>query len=151
MRFLFVDRIVDLDPGRSIQAVKNVSASEDYFVDHFPGAPIMPGALILESFIQASLLMLGAGNDFAAQPLLTRVRRAAFKRLVCPGDRMTVRCETDDRQVVRAAATVDGQPVATAILEFQRGPALPPDHPLRALYDTLRLDLSALVGEGGPA
>ena len=151
VRFVFVDRIVELAPGRSIRAVKNVSASEDFFADHFPGAPIMPGALILETFIQAGLLMLGAADGFGSQPVVRRVRRAAFKRLVRPGDQLTIRCESDEGQTVRASAHVDGRQVATAVIEFEPGPALPADNPLRRLHDVLRLDLGAVSAEGGLA
>ena len=58
MRFVFVDRIVALDVGRSIETVKNVSASEDIFTDHFPDHPVFPGALIVESFEQAAQLLI---------------------------------------------------------------------------------------------
>lgn len=149
MRFFFVDRIVGLDAGRSIQTVKNVSTSEDFFTDHFPGAPIMPGALILECFIQSSMLMLGAADGFESRPVVTRVRRVAFSHLVRPGDQLAVRCESSDQRVVRAFATVNGRQVATAVMEFERGPALPPDNALRAFHDTLRLPLSALAPEVG--
>jgi len=151
MRFVLVDRIVDLAPGKSIQTIKNVSASEDYFADHFPGVPIMPGALILECFIQSAMLMLGVADDFGRRSIVRRVRRAAFRQLVRPGDRLIVRCETDDRRLVRAAATVDGHAVATAVIEFEPGPALPVDNPVRALYDGLRVDPNALAGRVGHA
>ncbi len=151
MRFVLVDRVVDLAPGDSIQTLKNVSASEDYFADHFPGAPIMPGALILECFIQSAMLMLGAVDDFGHQPIVRRIRRAAFKQFVRPGDQLIVRCDTDDRQVVRAAAMVEGRAVATAVIEFERGPALPADNPVRAFYDGLRVDPDVLVSADSPS
>ena len=140
MRFIFVDRVVDLTPGKSIHTVKNVAASEDYFADHFPGMPVMPGALILECFIQSAMLMLGTVDEFASRPTVRRIGRAAFKHVVRPGDRLTVRCESDAQWVVQARATVDDRMVATATMEFERAPALPADNPLRLLYEMLRRD-----------
>lgn len=145
MRFIFVDRIVALAPGKSIQTIKSVSASEDYFVDHFPEMPIMPGALILECFIQSAMLMFGAADDFESRPTVSRVRRASFKRFVRPGDQLIVRCEADDRWVVQASASVDGPALATAVIEFNRGPALPAANPLRSLYHALRRDPNDLA------
>lgn len=146
MRFIFVDRIADLAPGRSIRTIKSVSASEDYFVDHFPGVPIMPGALILECFIQSAMLMFGAADDFGSRPMVSRVRRASFKRFVRPGDQLMVRCDADDRWVVQASATVEGQELATAVIEFGRGSALPAENGLHSLYDVLRRDPNELAG-----
>ena len=140
MRFIFVDRISDLVVGRSIQTVKSVSAREDYFADHFPGMPVMPGALILECFVQSAMLMLGAADDFGSQPTVKHIRSATFRRFVRPGDQLAVRCDADDRWVVRARATVGEQTVATAVLEFERGRSLSASNPLRALYDVCRLD-----------
>ncbi len=151
MRFVLVDRVVDLAPGGSIQTLKNVSASEDYFADHFPGVPIMPGALILECFIQSAMLMLGAVDDFGHRPIVRRIRRAAFKRLVRPGDQLIVRCDADDRQVVRAAAMVDGRAVATAVIDFEYVPAPPGENPLRLLYEELRADPDVLVSADSPS
>jgi 3-hydroxyacyl-[acyl-carrier-protein] dehydratase len=140
VRFVFVDRIVELQPGASIETLKSVAASEDYFADHFPGFPVMPGALVLESMVQSAALMLGAADGFAAEPRLAAVRRAAFRRMVRPGDRLTVRCEAGPDGVVRARAEAEGRIAATALLEFERGGALAADHPLRALWEALRAD-----------
>lgn len=145
MRFVFIDRIVNLDPGKAISTIKNVSASEDYFADHFPGMPIMPGALILECFFQSAILMLGAADDFAIRPLVARVRRAAFRQFVRPGDQLTVRCEVDGRGQVQARGMVHGRTVATAVIDFARGPALPRENSLRAFYEGLCADPSSLV------
>lgn len=151
MRFVFVDRILDLAPGMSIHTVKNVSASEDYFADHFPGMPIMPGVLILECFIQSALLMLGAVDEFASRPVVRRIRRAAFRHVVRPGDRLTVRCESDGRGVVHARAAVGDRIVATAVMQFEREPARSADNALRSLYQVLRLDPDELAARMSPA
>jgi hypothetical protein len=92
VRFLFVDRIVTLEPGRSIETLKNVSTSEDVFEDHFPGYPILPGAMVVEAFEQASQLLIGVSHDFTRTGHLRAVRRGAFRHFVRPGDQLRVRC-----------------------------------------------------------
>jgi 3-hydroxyacyl-[acyl-carrier-protein] dehydratase len=91
MRFLLLDRVTSWAPGRHAEAVKNVSLTEDFFDDHFPLRPIMPGSLILEGLAQLSGLLLeetmrARGVDVKA--LMSRVERAAFRRPVRPGDRL---------------------------------------------------------------
>jgi len=54
--FLLVDRVIECDPGKSIKAIKNVTFNEPFFIGHFPGHPIMPGVLIIESLAQASAI-----------------------------------------------------------------------------------------------
>ena len=99
-----------------------MSATDDVFDDHFPGFPILPGALIVETFEQASQLLIGASHDYARVGRLTRVRRASFRHFVRPGDQLRVRCErtasADDAWTMSVAADVDGRRVASAVLEF---------------------------------
>ena len=122
MRFVFVDRLVALDVGRSIETLKNVSATEDIFTDHFPGHPVFPGALIVESFEQAAQLLVAQTYGFARLGRLERLSRVAFRHLVRPGDQLVVRCERRDTDetawTVAATARVAGRTVATALLVF---------------------------------
>lgn len=130
MRFLFVDRIVALEPGRSIETLKNVSTSEDVFDDHFPGCPIFPGALVVETFEQASQLLIGASHDFARTGQLRAVRRAAFRHFVRPGDQLRIRSERTggdpDVWTLGVSGEVEGRRVASAVLEFAVVPATGP-------------------------
>ena len=130
MRFLFVDRIIAVEPGRAIETIKNVSATEDMFDDHFPGYPIFPGALVVETFEQASQLLIGLSHDFVRVGALRGVRRAAFRHFVRPGDQLRVRGARgaergrsgpgdDARWAVSATAEVDGRRVASATLDFE--------------------------------
>jgi 3-hydroxyacyl-[acyl-carrier-protein] dehydratase len=158
MRFVFVDRIVALDVGRSIETVKNVSASEDIFTDHFPDHPVFPGALIVESFEQAAQLLIAETYGFARLGRLRRLSRVAFRRLVRPGDTLQVRCERRDADerawTVAATAQVGGRPVATAVLVFAleevaEGPETAERGArLRRLMGTLRDDLFEASGAG---
>ena len=124
---MFVDRITTLDSGRAIETLKNVTATEDVFDDHFPGYPILPGALIVETFEQASQILIGTAHGFTRVGRLRAVQRAAFRHFVRPGDQLRVRCVRtggdDATWVVNASAEVDGRRVASATLDFALAPA----------------------------
>jgi 3-hydroxyacyl-[acyl-carrier-protein] dehydratase len=153
---VFVDRILRLDPGDAIEVVRNVSATEDVFDDHFPGVPLLPGALLVEAFEQAAQLLVAVTHDFARAGRLTRVSRASFRHFVRPGDQVVVACrrkDTDDGHwTIGATAAVGGQTVATAVLDL----AIVSDDPalagrLRELHRTLTVDprrLAAMDGQG---
>jgi UDP-N-acetylglucosamine acyltransferase len=86
-----VDAVTVLEPGRRIVAVKNVTVNEDFFQGHFPGAPVMPGVLMIETLAQAATVLLMNGTDGAAgRAYLRGVDNAKFRRQVAPGDRLTL-------------------------------------------------------------
>ena len=87
---MLVDRITEHEPGRRLSAVKNVTVNEDFFEGHFPGAPLMPAVLMLESWTQAATLLLLHRDDAAAtaRVRLRGVNDAKFRRRVVPGDRL---------------------------------------------------------------
>ena len=120
--FLLVDRVLELDPGRRILALKGVTFNEEFFQGHFPGQPVMPGVLILEAMAQAGgILILPPDGSAAGKAFyLVAVDHAKFRRTVVPGDRLTI-----ELNVIRARgnfsklagrAEVDGQLVAEAEL-----------------------------------
>jgi 3-hydroxyacyl-[acyl-carrier-protein] dehydratase len=85
--FLLVDRVVELIPGVSCKAVKNVSVNEPFFAGHFPGMPTMPGVLILESLAQTgALILLSLEENREKVPYLAGVEKVRFKKPVVPGD-----------------------------------------------------------------
>ncbi|TAK08205.1 beta-hydroxyacyl-ACP dehydratase [bacterium] len=122
MRFILVDRIIGIEKGREGSFLKNVSQSEDYFTDHFPESPIMPGVLILEGFDQAAQFLVGCSHDFTCYPQLKEVLRVAFRHFVIPGDQLQIRLqviqEEGEEMVVKAAAEVNNRIVAEATLRF---------------------------------
>lgn len=88
MRFLLVDRIVEWKPGDSIQGVKNVAMSEDFLEFHFPGHPIMPGALLLEALVQLAGWLEAVSSDYRDWFMLRKVQKCMFYGFVLPGDRV---------------------------------------------------------------
>ena len=129
MRFVFVDRIVELVPARRIETLMRVSGLEDVFADHFPGYPVLPGALVVEAFAQAAQLLIAASRDFAEVGRLRRLARATFRHPVRPGDWLAIGCERaagrDDAWVLEATATVGPHRVAAATLEYTLEAAQP--------------------------
>ena len=95
--FLLVDRVVSVEPGKRIEAYKNVSINEPFFNGHFPDEPIMPGVLIVEALAQAAgILGFVTANKKPADGfiyLLVGTDKARFKRPVVPGDRLMMRAE----------------------------------------------------------
>jgi UDP-N-acetylglucosamine acyltransferase len=116
-----VDAVTAHEPGRRIVAVKNVTVNEEFFQGHFPGTPLMPGVLMIESLSQvATLLIFGAGENGLERAALRGVDHAKFRRQVVPGDRLELEITMGRRRgpLARAGAvaTVDGQLVAEAEL-----------------------------------
>jgi 3-hydroxyacyl-[acyl-carrier-protein] dehydratase len=122
MRFLLVDRIVKLEPGREVIVRKNVSSSEDFFTDHFAGRPVMPGCLILETCDQAARLLLATAADFTRLPSLAGVAQAKFQHFVVPGDTLEVHAVVasagEGTTEVRVTARVEGRRVAQTSLTY---------------------------------
>ncbi len=120
MRFILFDRSVELEKDHRAVLLKNVSQCEDYFTDHFPGFPVVPGSIIMGSFEQGSEILLGASCDFSLCPILKTVSRASFRHFVLPGDQMNIILTIDASSptLIKALAEVNGKRVADARLEF---------------------------------
>jgi UDP-N-acetylglucosamine acyltransferase len=119
---LLIDAVTEHDPGRRIVAVKNVTVNEEFFQGHFPGAPLMPGVLMIETLTQAATILLleTSGDVPIGRVTLRGVENAKFRKQVVPGDQLRVEVSIDRRRgsIVRAkgAASVDEQMVAEAEL-----------------------------------
>jgi UDP-3-O-[3-hydroxymyristoyl] N-acetylglucosamine deacetylase/3-hydroxyacyl-[acyl-carrier-protein] dehydratase len=112
--FLFVDRILELDPGKRAVGIKNVTFDEPFFQGHFPGHPIMPGVLILEAMAQVGGLALLKGRDGGSNMMyFAAADNVRFRRPVKPGDQLRLEVEiiSSRGKLVKAAgkAWVDGQ------------------------------------------
>lgn len=90
MRFILVDHIIELVPGKYIRGVKHIDPGEDYFRDHFPGFPVVPGVLLTEMMAQAAGKCLAAENLDRGKPMLARINVANFKDWVRPGETATI-------------------------------------------------------------
>jgi len=87
--FLLVDRIIELEEGKSAVGIKNVSSNEPYFQGHFPGHPIMPGVLIMEALAQVGAVLILKMPEFAGHlALFAGLDEVKFKRQVIPGDQL---------------------------------------------------------------
>ncbi len=120
--FLLVDRILEIEEGKRVVGLKNVTFNEPFFQGHFPGNPIMPGVLIVEAMAQvgAVLLLRGVPDRHTKLVYFAGIDRAKFRRPVTPGDQ--VRFEVEVLKVrsrsarLKAEAFVDGALVAEAEL-----------------------------------
>ena len=92
--FQMVERVLDVVPGESVTALKNVSVNEPYFMGHFPDEPIMPGVLVIESAAQACSLAIEAdGTDESTIYVLIKVKDFKFVKPIIPGDTMIINCK----------------------------------------------------------
>jgi 3-hydroxyacyl-[acyl-carrier-protein] dehydratase len=118
--FLFVDRIVELIPRERIVGIKQVTINEPFFQGHYPGAPVMPGVLIIEALAQvgAVLVLRELEDRHRRIPLFSGISNAKFRRPVVPGDTLVLEVTAlrvgSRVQKMRGEAKVDGQLVAEA-------------------------------------
>ena len=120
--FLLVDKIISMSE-KEIVGLKNVTYSDHFFKGHFPGNPIMPGVLQIESLAQASgVLFLKHCRDRKKNALLLSVDKAKFRRQVVPGDQLRLEIEAirikERTGAVRARSLVDGHVAVEAIIRF---------------------------------
>lgn len=121
--FLLIDRVVEIEPGQRVVAMRNVTANEPQFTGHFPGRPIMPGVLLVESLAQAgAVAVLSFPANRGKLVLFAGIDDCRFRRIVVPGD--TLRLEITVEKLgrvsgrARAVATVDGELAVEATLSF---------------------------------
>ncbi|MCF6301070.1 MAG: 3-hydroxyacyl-ACP dehydratase FabZ, partial [Proteobacteria bacterium] len=99
---LLVDKVLEYESGVSIRAVKNITFNEPQFTGHFPGAPVMPGVMIIEAMAQASGLLTQLSRDGEADDAmfyLVKVNNAKFTQIVGPGDQLII--ESSIKRVIK--------------------------------------------------
>ena len=121
--FLLVDRVLELEPGRRVVAIKNVTMNEPQFTGHWPDNPVMPGVLILEAMAQAGgIMLLCVAEDKGKTPFLGGVDGVRWRRQVRPGDQLVLEATLERRRgnigKARTTASVDGEVVCEGVFTF---------------------------------
>ena len=119
--FLFVDRVTEMEPGKSIKGYKNISMNEYFFQGHFPGHPILPGVIICEAMAQLSgVLFLHDEEQRGKLAFFGALDQVRFKRPVVPGDRLDMEIEVISARhsiiKVKGQAFVDGELACEGII-----------------------------------
>jgi 3-hydroxyacyl-[acyl-carrier-protein] dehydratase len=126
MRFFMIDRITRWEVGTAAAATKNVALSEDFFDDHFPRRPVMPGVLIVEGMAQLAGLLLEASlrekSGQSVKAVLTILERTKFRDMVRPGDTLLYTAEVtslnDSAGKAHVQASRDGRTIAETDMVF---------------------------------
>jgi 3-hydroxyacyl-[acyl-carrier-protein] dehydratase len=135
MRFNLIDRIVEVQPGKSLQAVKNLTLGEDYLADHFPTFPVMPGVLMLQAVVEAGAWLLRLGEGYRHSVIVLReVKNIKYGSFLEPGRQLKLSVELIDRSdtlaTIKGKGEAEGQPTVMARLVLatynlrDRNPAL---------------------------
>jgi 3-hydroxyacyl-[acyl-carrier-protein] dehydratase len=159
MRFHLVDRIVEVVPGKSLRAYRNLTLGEEYLADHFPTFPVMPGVLMLQTLVEAASWLLRLGEDFRHSVIVLReVKNVKYGTFMEPGRRLDLEVEllTQDGMTAtfKGKGETGGQTTVSArfILDRynlrDRYPAL--EAADRRLVEQLR-ERAALLQVGRPA
>lgn len=125
MRFCLVDRILSLEAGESVTATKSLSLAEEYLGDHFPGFPVMPGVLMVESLVQTAAWLMRHTEEFQYSTILLKEARAVrFNNFVSPGQTLRIECtvqkKTDRTYTLKGQGTVDGGSAVSARLTLEQ-------------------------------
>jgi 3-hydroxyacyl-[acyl-carrier-protein] dehydratase len=122
MRWIWIDRFLAFESGKSAQAVKNLSLAEDHFREHFPGYPVMPASLILEGLAQTGGILVGEANQFQEKVVLAKIPIARFHAEAFAGDQLvydvTVLQLRPEGASIQGRVTVDQVLIAEAEIFF---------------------------------
>jgi 3-hydroxyacyl-[acyl-carrier-protein] dehydratase len=121
--FLLIDRVVELEPGKRVVAMKSVTANEPQFTGHFPGRPIMPGVLMVEALAQAGAVAVLSLPEYRGKlALFAGIDECRFRRTVLPGDTLRLEVTLEKLRGVfgrgRGVASVDGEVAVEATISF---------------------------------
>ena len=119
MRFILIDKIVSLDKGNCLTAVKNVSLAEEYLADHFPTFPVLPGVLLLEGLVESASWLVRQTEDFAhSMLLLEQARNVKYRSFLAPGSQVeytvTARMIEENVSSFSGCGMLEGQKIVEA-------------------------------------
>ena len=128
--FLLVDRIIEMEKGKRIVGIKNVTTNESFFQGHFPGNPVMPGVLIIEAMAQVGgVLMLSEPRHSGKYVYFAGIDKSRFRKLVIPGDQLRLEVVPvkirEKVGVMEGKAYVDNSLVAETTMMFMVGENIP--------------------------
>jgi len=106
MRWIWIDKFTEFEPGKRAVSVKNVTLAEEHLHDHFPGFPTMPASLMIEAMAQTGGILVGQVRDFREKVILAKVNKAVFHELALPGDQLFLEAIVDN--VTQEAAGITG-------------------------------------------
>jgi 3-hydroxyacyl-[acyl-carrier-protein] dehydratase len=143
MRFCLLDQITDLQPGKSITAIKHLRAEEDYLRDHFPRFAVMPGVLMVEALFQAACHLIRVSEDFSPTVIdLVEARNVKFADFVQPGETLEVQVEitknTPPLVTLKAQGSKGGAVAVSAKLTVRTGQLFEDDPKLPLLAGSIR-------------
>jgi 3-hydroxyacyl-[acyl-carrier-protein] dehydratase len=156
MRFYLVDRILEVQPGKAIQAAKNLTLGEEYLADHFPTFPVMPGVLMLQTLVEAGAWLWRVTDDFRHSVVVLReAKNVKYGTFMEPGRQMLITAElvekTEKLATFKGKGEVDGNPTVSARFALagynlrERNAALEASD--QRLVDRLRASYSLLTGD----
>ena len=120
--FILIDRIDEVKPGEFVNAIKNVTINEPYFQGHFPGQPVMPGVLSLESIAQttAFLMLYELDDPLKKNMFISGVDGVRFRRLIVPGDQLEINIQLKSKKLTlykfEGTIKIDNQLAVQAII-----------------------------------
>lgn len=109
-----LDQILEIESGESLVGLKSVSANESYFNGHFPGNPVMPGVLIIQTCVEAIQVL----NGVKWHGKLSQIKKARFRKMVKPGDQLEIRISKKDSEVYQAKAMLNSEVACSVELLF---------------------------------